>query len=133
MLSWFRGKNIVQRRGIKMSDFGRQMQMVLYHSEEENVSVQAYIRDENLWVTQKAMAELYGVDKSGISRHLKNQCIRFQTSDEAWHTSRGQNRHERTSKRNSCRRHIKEVRNSLNTTGCSNSDKHQYEAHQYAN
>ena len=55
-----------------MSDFGRQMQMVLYHSEEENVSVQAYIRDENLWVTQKAMAELYGVDKSGISRHLKN-------------------------------------------------------------
>lgn len=32
----------------------------------------AYIKDESLWVTQKSMAELFGVDKSGISRHLKN-------------------------------------------------------------
>ena len=55
-----------------MEDFKRQMEMVLYHSDEGNVSVEAYIADENLWVTQKAMAEIFGVDKSGISRHLKN-------------------------------------------------------------
>ncbi len=55
-----------------MSDFSKQMQMVLYHSEDGTVSVNAYIKDEDLWITQKAMAELFGVDKSGISRHLKN-------------------------------------------------------------
>lgn len=46
--------------------------MVLYNSEDGDVSVNAYIKNESLWVTQKAMSELFGVDKSGISRHLKN-------------------------------------------------------------
>lgn len=30
------------------------------------------IKEETLWMTQKAMSELFGVDKSSISRHLKN-------------------------------------------------------------
>ena len=55
-----------------MTDFSKQMEMVLYNSDDGEVSVNAYIKDESLWVTQKTMAELFGVDKSGISRHLKN-------------------------------------------------------------
>lgn len=55
-----------------MNDFSKQMEMVLYNSEDGDVSVNAYIKDESLWVTQKAMSELFHVDKSGISRHLKN-------------------------------------------------------------
>ncbi|MCH5344935.1 MAG: virulence RhuM family protein [Acetatifactor sp.] len=55
-----------------MADFSKQMDMVLYNSDDGEVSVNAYIKDESLWITQKAMAELFGVDKSGISRHLKN-------------------------------------------------------------
>ena len=54
-----------------MRDFAKQMEMVFYHSDEGDVSVDAYIKDESIWITQKAMAELFGVDKSGISRHLK--------------------------------------------------------------
>ena len=54
-----------------MRDFDKQMEMVLYHSDEGDVSVDAYILNDSLWITQKAMAELFGVDKSGISRHLK--------------------------------------------------------------
>ena len=50
----------------------KQMEMVLYHSEQNAVTVNTIIKDENLWITQKAMAELFGVDKSGISRHLSN-------------------------------------------------------------
>lgn len=46
--------------------------MVLYHTADGDVSVEAYIIDESIWVTQKAMADIFGVDKSGISRHLKN-------------------------------------------------------------
>ena len=46
--------------------------MVLYHSEQSDVTVNAIIKDETIWITQKAMAELFGIDKSGISRHLSN-------------------------------------------------------------
>ena len=55
-----------------MSSFDKQMEMVLYHSEAEDVYVKAYIMNESLWITQKSMAELFGIDKSGISRHLNN-------------------------------------------------------------
>ncbi len=54
-----------------MKEFDKQMEMVLYHSDEGDISVDAYIKDESLWITQKAMADLFGIDKSGISRHLK--------------------------------------------------------------
>ena len=30
------------------------------------------VKDETIWATQKAMASLFGVDKSGISRHIAN-------------------------------------------------------------
>ena len=53
-----------------MTDFDKQMEMVLYHSDEGDVSVDAYIADESIWVSQKGMSEIFGVDKSGISRHL---------------------------------------------------------------
>jgi len=50
----------------------KQMEMVLYRTEDDSVTVSAVIKDESIWLTQKAMAELFGVDKSGISRHLNN-------------------------------------------------------------
>ena len=45
---------------------------LLYKAEQEDISVDALIKDETIWLTQKAMAELFVIDKSGISRHLKN-------------------------------------------------------------
>ena len=50
----------------------KQMEMVLYRTENDSVTVSAIIKDESIWITQKAMAELFGVSKSGISRHLSN-------------------------------------------------------------
>ncbi len=49
-----------------------EFQSLLYKAADESISVDAVIKDETIWLTQKSMAELYGVDKSGISRHLKN-------------------------------------------------------------
>ena len=46
--------------------------MVLYRTEDDNVNVSALIKDETIWLTQKAMAELFGIDKSGISLHLSD-------------------------------------------------------------
>ena len=54
------------------NDITKQMEMVLYRTEDNDVTVSAIIKDESIWITQKAMAELFGVDKSGISRHLSN-------------------------------------------------------------
>ena len=50
----------------------KELQYLLYQAEEENVSVQALVQDENIWLTQKSMCELFGVDKSSISKHLRN-------------------------------------------------------------
>lgn len=49
-----------------------QFRFLIYKTEAEDVSVDALIRDDTIWLTQKAMAELFAIDKSGISRHLKN-------------------------------------------------------------
>ena len=52
------------------TDITKQMEMVLYQTDDDNVTVSALIKDETIWLTQKAMADLFGIDKSGISRHL---------------------------------------------------------------
>ena len=45
---------------------------LMYQSAEENVSVNAVIKDETIWLSQKGMAELFGVQPPAISKHLKN-------------------------------------------------------------
>ena len=50
----------------------KQFEFLMYQSSEENVSVNALVQDETIWLTQKGMSELFDVDKSTISRHLKN-------------------------------------------------------------
>ena len=39
------------------TDITKQMEMVLYRTEDDNVTVSALIKDETIWLTQKAMAE----------------------------------------------------------------------------
>ena len=45
---------------------------LIYRSSEQDISVNAVIRDETVWLTQKAMAELFGVEIPAISKHLAN-------------------------------------------------------------
>lgn len=49
-----------------------EMQFLLYRAPDGEGAVQVCVRDETLWATRKAMSELFGVDRSGISRHLAN-------------------------------------------------------------
>ena len=39
---------------------------------EDRGKVQVVIKDETIWCTQKAMAQLFGVGVPAISKHLKN-------------------------------------------------------------
>ena len=50
----------------------QEFEFLMYRAADEDVSVNAVIKDETIWLTQNAMAELFAVDKSSISRHLKN-------------------------------------------------------------
>ena len=50
----------------------KELQFLIYSTPEENVLVDVVVKDENIWVTQKAMAELFGVKVPAISKHLKN-------------------------------------------------------------
>ncbi|MBP3200285.1 MAG: virulence RhuM family protein [Lachnospiraceae bacterium] len=54
------------------NDFEKQAEIVLYHTDNSDVSINALIKDETIWITQKAMGEIFGVEKAAISKHLKN-------------------------------------------------------------
>ena len=47
-------------------------EFLIFQAEDKSQGVQVFYQDENIWATQKAMAELYGVDRSVITKHLKN-------------------------------------------------------------
>lgn len=64
--------NHIDKKVVYNVDITKQMEMVLYHSEQNDVTVNAIIKDETIWITQKAMAELFGVKVPAISKHLKN-------------------------------------------------------------
>ena len=49
-----------------------EIQFLLYNMPDADGKVQVVIKDETLWCTQKAMAQLFGVGIPAISKHLKN-------------------------------------------------------------
>ena len=49
-----------------------EMQFLLYRLPDDEGKVQVIIKNETIWCTQKAMAQLFGVGIPAISKHLKN-------------------------------------------------------------
>jgi len=60
----------------------KQIQFLIYNTPTEQVKVEVVIKDETLWLTQKAMAELFGVGVPAISKHLKNIFIEGELNEE---------------------------------------------------
>lgn len=50
----------------------REFEFLIYRAADEDLSVNAVIKDETIWLTQSAMAELFAVKVPAISKHLKN-------------------------------------------------------------
>ena len=50
----------------------KELQYLIYNIPEGAVSVRAIVKDETIWLTQKAMAELFDVEVPAISKHLAN-------------------------------------------------------------
>jgi len=49
-----------------------QNQFLLYTAPDGAVKVKVFCKDETVWLTQKALAELFGVNVPAINKHLKN-------------------------------------------------------------
>lgn len=49
-----------------------ELKFLMYNTPENDVSVNAIIKDDTIWLTQKSMAELFGVEVPAISKHLTN-------------------------------------------------------------
>lgn len=47
-------------------------EILLYKTDNAEVKVEILLQNENLWLTQAKMAELFDVQKAAISKHLKN-------------------------------------------------------------
>ena len=49
-----------------------QLNFLIYNTPEENISINAVVKEETIWLTQKAMSELFDVEVPAISKHLSN-------------------------------------------------------------
>jgi hypothetical protein len=50
----------------------KEIQFILYNLPDNSGTVQAYVENETLWLTQKAMSQLFDVSIPAINQHLKN-------------------------------------------------------------
>ena len=51
---------------------GNESQIILYQTEDGKTRVEVRFEHENVWLTQKLMAELFGTTKQNVSLHLRN-------------------------------------------------------------
>ena len=49
-----------------------ELEFIVYSTPAEDIRVDAAVKDETVWLTQKGMAELFGVGIPAVSKHLKN-------------------------------------------------------------
>ena len=47
-------------------------QIVFYQLPNGSVNIEVLYAEENIWLSQKKMAELFNVDRSVVTKHLKN-------------------------------------------------------------
>ena len=50
----------------------KELQFLIYNTPQENVKVDVVVKDETIWLTQKAMAALFDVQVPAVSKHIKN-------------------------------------------------------------
>ena len=46
--------------------------ILIYNSDDGQVKIEVRLEDENVWLTQNAMAELFNTTRNNITMHIKN-------------------------------------------------------------
>ncbi len=57
-------------------------EFLLYTTPENKVKVEIFLKDENIWLTQGKIAELFGVQRPAITKHLKNIFVSGELQEE---------------------------------------------------
>ncbi len=47
-------------------------EFLLYNSPSWEIRVEVFLHNESIWLTQKRMAELFGIQRPAVTKHLKN-------------------------------------------------------------
>ena len=55
-----------------MTDLNKKGEIIIYASEDGKINLDTRLENDTIWLTQKDMAELFGVKIPAISKHLKN-------------------------------------------------------------
>ena len=50
----------------------KELQFLIYSTPADDVKINVVVKDETIWITQKAMAALFDVQVPAISKHIKN-------------------------------------------------------------
>src|SRR3546814_10656244 len=64
-------KNIVPKDGLPANTKGLN-EILLYTIPNGSVKIEIYLQDETVWLTQQKIADLFGVQRPAITKHLKN-------------------------------------------------------------
>ena len=67
-----KNENIGNKENKVLSVKDELTEFIMYTTPEGNVKVEIFVHNETVWLSQKRMAELFGVDISTINEHLKN-------------------------------------------------------------
>lgn len=46
--------------------------IIFYNDEEGQTKIEVILQDENIWLTQNSMAELFDTTRNNITMHIKN-------------------------------------------------------------
>ncbi len=50
----------------------KELQFLLYSTPQDNIKVDVVVKEDTIWLSQKGMAMLFDVDRTSITKHLKN-------------------------------------------------------------
>lgn len=53
-------------------------EVLLYTTPDGKVKVEMYLHEDNIWLSQQKIADLFGVNRPAVTKHLKNI---FESSD----------------------------------------------------
>ena len=51
---------------------GNEKNILFYNDEEGNVQIEVLLENEDVWLNTEALAKLFNIDRSGITKHINN-------------------------------------------------------------
>jgi hypothetical protein len=70
LLLLFQNKNVMPKKQVPVKEGFNEM--LLYTTANGKVKVEIYLQNETVWLSQQKIAELFGVQRPAVTKHLKN-------------------------------------------------------------